>query len=154
MIEQDPRWDAVIFLQGKLQESNSQKQDIFLNAACDYVIDLIELGDELTETAQVKKRYMAAGLVAVRKAIRQQIMANQHQETFEYIYYGSYIGAETILAKSQLRDEILEKFGGENRKILERLFEGYTQKEIANDSAFSYSCVRKRVARMKAELIG
>lgn len=153
MINQAPLWETVMYLQQKLQASNSQKLDIFFNSACNFVLDLIESDSPEIDKVILTKRYMAAGLVAVRTATRRQLISDAHQPTLEYIYYGSYIDADTILAKSAIRTEILKKFSGENRKILEGLFDGLSQKQIANDLGLTYSGVRQRISRFRASPI-
>lgn len=146
----DPRWESVRNLQDQLaQKSNSHRQEIFLNAACSAVLDLIESGTLGLSLGEIQTHYMTAGRSAVRNSIRRALLEKRNCDDIEYVFYGSYIDAEIILRRDATKRELLQKFSGENRKILERLFEGYSQKEIANERGLGYAAVRQRVSRIR-----
>lgn len=146
----DPRWESVRNLQDQLaQKCNSHRQEIFLNAACSAVLDLIESGIRSLSLSEIQAHYLTAGRSAVRNSIRRALLEKRNCDDIEYVYYGSYIDAEIILQRDETKRELLQKFTGENREILERLFEGYSQKEIANDRGLGYAAVRQRISRIR-----
>jgi DNA-binding NarL/FixJ family response regulator len=150
MSEHDPRWDSIQLLQNKLQQqSHNFRQEIFLNAACDAVLGLIENGIDSLSSDEVTRHYMKAGINAIRRETRRQLIAEKKSEDIEYVYYGSYIDADTILMQKEIRCEILQQFTGQNRKILDLLFTGYRQTEIANDCDIPYPTVRQRLTRIR-----